>query len=174
MPTLPLLAGDLRFFASSPALPFWYINLPLYKSTINIEYLVKNKTNLVWDLAHFWLKTWIFHIRSTISGAFLHVFSHWQRLFPASKQWFRILTVCKSCKTSYNVLSHSHWGLRAGSIFRGGGGGGTRWNSGGVVKKRHSPDFRSPEVGISAFKPLGSCKLENYHGLRNIYLYFKD
>ena len=57
--------------------------------------------------------------------------------------------MCKSCKTSYNVLSHSHWGLRAGSIFLGGGGGGSLkfW---GVVKKRQSPDFRSPEVGISA------------------------
>ena len=29
MPTLPLLAGDLPFFASSPALPLWYINLLL-------------------------------------------------------------------------------------------------------------------------------------------------
>ena len=47
MPTLPLLAGDLRFFASSPALLLWYINLPLCTSTINIEYLVKNKTDLV-------------------------------------------------------------------------------------------------------------------------------
>ena len=47
MPTLPLLAGDLRFFASSPALPLWYISLPLFTSTINIEYLVKNKTDLV-------------------------------------------------------------------------------------------------------------------------------
>ena len=53
MPTLSLLAGDLRFFASSPALPLWYINLPLFTSTINIEYLVKNKPDLVWDLAHF-------------------------------------------------------------------------------------------------------------------------
>ena len=35
MPTLPLLAGDLRFFASSPALPLWYINLPLFTSAIN-------------------------------------------------------------------------------------------------------------------------------------------
>ena len=47
MPTLPLLAGDLRFFASSPALLLWYINLPLFTCTINIEYLVKNKTDLV-------------------------------------------------------------------------------------------------------------------------------
>ena len=53
MPTLPLLAGDLRFFASSQALPLWHINLPLLTSTINIEYLVKNKTDLVLDLAHF-------------------------------------------------------------------------------------------------------------------------
>ena len=47
MPTLPLLVGDLHFFASSPALPLRYINLPLVTSTINIEYLVKNKTDLV-------------------------------------------------------------------------------------------------------------------------------
>ena len=53
VPTLPLLVGDLRFFASSPALPLWYINVPLFTSTVNIEYLVKNKTDLVWDLAHF-------------------------------------------------------------------------------------------------------------------------
>ena len=44
MSTLPLLARDLRFFASSPALPLWYINLPLFTSTINIEYLVKDWT----------------------------------------------------------------------------------------------------------------------------------
>ena len=47
MPTLLLLARDLCFFASSPALALWYINLPLFTSTINIEYLVKNKTDLL-------------------------------------------------------------------------------------------------------------------------------
>ena len=47
MPTLPLLAGDLRFFALSPALLLWYINLPLFTSTIITEYLVKNKIDLV-------------------------------------------------------------------------------------------------------------------------------
>ena len=47
MPTLLLLVGDFRFFASFPALPLWFINLPLFTSTINIEYLVKNKTDLV-------------------------------------------------------------------------------------------------------------------------------
>ena len=46
MPTLPLLVGDLRFFAASPA-------LPLFTSTIKIEYLVKDKTDVVGDLAHF-------------------------------------------------------------------------------------------------------------------------
>ena len=43
MPTLPLLAGDLHFFASSPALRLWYINLPLFTSTINIEHLQCSK-----------------------------------------------------------------------------------------------------------------------------------
>ena len=57
----------------------------------------------------------------------------------------RILIVCTLCKTSYNVLINSH-------LCRGWGGG--RWfiefpGGGGVVKKRESPDFRSPEVGIS-------------------------
>ena len=79
-----------------------------------------------------------FLIHSAVSGAFLHIFSHWQRLFLASKWWLRILIVCSSCKTSYNVISHAHWGLSIGGYPL------------GVVKKRETPDFRSPEVGISA------------------------
>ena len=36
-------------------------------------------------------------------------------------------------------------------VVEGGGGGGSSLNfRGGVVKKRESPDFRSPEVGISS------------------------
>ena len=46
---------------------------------------------------------------------------------------------------SCNVLSHYHW---AGSIFRWGGGS-LKFRGVGGVKKRRSPDFRSPEVGIS-------------------------
>ena len=53
---------------------------------------------------------------------------------------------------SYNVLSHSHWG--PGQFFGGRGGGG-----GGGVKKRQSPDFRSPEVGISGIGYIHSNKL---------------
>ena len=49
MPTLPLLAGDLRFFASSPAPPALVHKSPSFyvHHKINIEYLVKNKTDLV-------------------------------------------------------------------------------------------------------------------------------
>ena len=36
MPTLPLLAGDLLFFASSPTLPLRYLTFLLFTSTINI------------------------------------------------------------------------------------------------------------------------------------------
>ena len=43
------------------------------------------------------------------------------------------LIVCTSCKTSYNVLSHSHWGL--GQFVRGGGVGPLKFWGGGVVKK---------------------------------------
>ena len=116
----PAFGGRLTLFclvSRSPALvhksPAFYVH---YKYWILSR---KKKTDLVWDLAHFLLKTWIFLIGSTVSGA-LQVFSHWQRLFLASKQWFRILIVCESCKTSYNVLGHSHWGL--GQFFWGWGG----------------------------------------------------
>ena len=67
--------------------------------------------------------------------------------------------VCTSCKTSYNVLSHSPvTKLGPGSPYsyqRGGGGGGGGWLViwslifRGVLPKRESPDFRFPEVGIS-------------------------
>ena len=52
-----------------------------------------------------------------------------------------------SCKTSYNVQSHSHWGL--GQFLQGEGGVRRNPRGGGIVKKRESPDFRSPDVGIS-------------------------
>ena len=68
---------------------------------------------LVWDLAYFFLKTWSFLICSTVSGAFLHVFSHSQRLFLATKWWLRILIVCTSCKTSYDNRMQSVVILRA-------------------------------------------------------------
>ena len=60
-----------------------------------------------------------------VSGAFLDIFIHWQRLFLASKWCLQILIVCNSCKTSNNVLSHSHWGLGQ-SV-----GGWGHWNPGG-------------------------------------------
>ena len=59
----------------------------------------------------------------------------------------KILIVCTSCKTSCNDLSHFDWGL---GQFVWGGGGRLPLKFWGVVKKRESPDFRSPEVGISA------------------------
>ena len=61
----------------------------------------------------------------------------------------RILMVCTSGKTSYNVLRYSSdcHNLGAGSICGGllafGGGGG------GIVQEIESPDFRSLEVCIS-------------------------
>ena len=65
--------------------------------------------------------------------------------------------VCNSCENSYNVLSHSH-------ICQGCGGGRgvhgiSRGGGGGVVKKRESPDFRSPDVGISVY----ASNIMNYY-----------
>ena len=67
-----------------------------------------------------------------------------------------ILIVCTSCKTSYNVLGHSHWGL--GQFARGGDGCLLNFQ-GGVVEKRESPDFRSPGVDIS---PIVTMHLVKY------------
>ena len=62
-----------------------------------------------------------------------------------------------SFKTSYNVLSHSRWELGVGSSFFGGEGF-VEIRGGGVVKKRQSPDVRSPEVDISV-----TCKDEPHN-----------
>ena len=53
---------------------------------------------LIWDLAHFSSKFEFFF------------FAVRRRFFLASKRSLRILIVCTSCKTSYNVLSHPHIG----------------------------------------------------------------
>ena len=60
----------------------------------------------------------------------------------------QILIVCSSCKTSYNVVSHSHWGL--GQFVESQFVEFVGESVGGSEKKRVIPDFRSPEVGISA------------------------
>ena len=55
--------------------------------------------------------------------------------------------VCTSCKSSYNVLSHTHatiWGL--GQLWCLSG----EWGKSNA-KERDSPSFRSPEAGISEF-----------------------
>ena len=48
----------------------------------------------------------------------------------------QILIVCTSCKTSCNVLGHSHWGL--GQFFGGWGGGGFVEIPGVESKKKDS------------------------------------
>ena len=90
---------------------------------------------IAWDLAHFFF---LFKSRFLRHFCTYLVTDHWQRLFLASKRSLRILIVCTSCKTSYNVLKHSHWGL-------------SQFVGGLVKKKKKAPDFRSPEVGISSY-----------------------
>ena len=90
---------------------------------------------LIWNLSHFVTKFEFPLIQSSASGAFSHVFHHWQRLFPHYTElwWF-----CTSCTTSYNVLSRL--GTGSSCAYLGGGG---------VLQKKESPVFRAPEVGIS-------------------------
>ena len=96
-------------------------NLPLSRTGHQIS-RIKSSFELfcalVRHLAQFKLKTSIFLIRSAVSGAFLHVFSHWQRLFLGSKRWLRNLTVCTSCKTSY--ICPKSFPLGSGWVGRGG------------------------------------------------------
>ena len=90
MPTLPLFC----LVSCSPALvnksPAFYVH---YKYWI----LSKTENRLSLRFSPFLAQNLDFLIRSMVSGAFLRVFSQWQRLFLASKWWFRILIVCKSC-----------------------------------------------------------------------------
>ena len=64
------------------------------------------------------------------------------------------LMVCTLCKTSYNVLNHSHdchnFGACCVDLWCGVWGFvGMEEGWGGEVKEIESPGFRSPEVGIS-------------------------
>ena len=89
--------------------------------------------NLFWAFLCFGLELSPFFPKiSLIHGTWyiLHVFCHWQKYLYFVK-W--ILMVCTSCKTSYNVLSHTHafiWGL--GQLCLSGGWGG------GVMQKRET------------------------------------
>ena len=55
--------------------------------------------------------------------------------------------------------------IRGWVICRGVGGGGRNFGGGKVVQKRESPDFRSPEVGISVIMSKSrkkKCFEDNY------------
>ena len=66
-----------------------------------------------------------------------------------------MLMVCTSCKTSYNVLNHSHDCHNSGAccvdLWCGVWGFVDREGGGEEVKEIESPGFRSPEVGISFY-----------------------
>ena len=112
--TLPDYRGVCRIRHRSQALPYGSPYLP--DKIIFSAFLY-----LSWDL-----KTCIIFICTTVSRAFLHVFSHCQRF-----SGLRIVLVCTSCKTSHNVLSHSHWGfMTRGRYFRNFWVGMCRWDAG--------------------------------------------
>ena len=119
----------------SPSLPYRSPYLPdkiIFWAflCLSLEHFLTQNVNFSYSHYGFW--------------GILHLFSHWQRLFLASKQrGLGILIVCTLCKTSYNALNHSHWGL---GQFVGG--------RGGCSEKR---DFRSLEAGISAFLISHHC-----------------
>ena len=85
---------------------------------------------LVWDLAHFKLKTSIFQFLGHFCMYLVIDKDYFWHQNDDCEIWY---------KTSYNVLSHSHWGQHQ---FVGGGGGLLKFPGG--VKKGESP-----EVGIS-------------------------
>ena len=127
--------------------PGYGIDLPLSRTGHHISQIKSSFElfcALVWNLEHFLTQNVNFSYSHYGFWGILHLFSHWQRLFLASKQrGLGILIVCTLCKTSYNALNHSHWGL--GQFV-----GGRR----GCSEKR---DFRSLEAGISAFLISHHC-----------------
>ena len=101
MQTLLNCAGVSQILHWSPALPYRSPNVP-------------NKMDF-WTFLCFSLKFSLFFPKSptffnhcTVSGAFLHVFSHYQRWFCQLQWWMRILIVFAWYKTLYNVLTHFH------------------------------------------------------------------
>lgn len=68
----------------------------------------------IWPI---FLKIWVFSFiySNKVSGAFLQVLRHWQRLifhqYDPKLKWILMTCTYTSCKTSYNVLlSHTHVG----------------------------------------------------------------
>ena len=97
---------------------------------------------------------WTFFIYCTVSGTLVTLTNI---ILPLL--WLkRILMVCTSCKTSYNVLISGrgvnlHWGGGGG----GGGGGGARGGSGKCEKESHQILDSSLEVGTSVMPLYSIC-----------------
>ena len=93
-----------------------------------------------------------------VSGAFLSL----TKIISS----IRILIVCTSCKTSYNVLSHSHWGLDQLLLF--GGGGGVSLKFQGEVKKDSLLILGLQRLASLKKRYLGKMSQSqmNYHLLR--------
>ena len=86
--------------------PGYGTDLPLFCTGHQIS-LIKWTFELfcasVWNLAHFFSQNSNFFIHNMVSGTFLHIFSHWKRLFLSLQWWKGILIACALCKTSYTV-----------------------------------------------------------------------
>ena len=115
----------------SPALPFGSPNL-LHKMDF-------------WAFLCLGLKfsSFFFHnsnfIHCTISRTFLPIFSLWQRLF---RQVLHVrLHIISLAMAAGSFSGQGGWGMLGLLTFGGGGGA--------VMQNRESPDFGSPEVGIS-------------------------
>ena len=142
MPTLPDYLGVSRIRHQSIPVSRTGHHISRIKSSFELF------CALVWDLAHVSSKLEFFLFVVRFLGHFCScLVTDKDYFWHQMKRWSRILIVCTSCKTLYNVLSHCHICRGCG---RGGGGGSSLNFRGGVVKKRESPDFRSPEVGVSA------------------------
>ena len=134
MPTLPDYPGVSRIRQQSPGLQYGSPNLP-----DKIELWAFLCFNL--EFIPFSPKIRIFY---DSKFGFWGIFA---RISSLTKSWKLIVMVCNSCKTSYNVLSR----LGTGTNCAYGGGGGWSLIFGGLMQKKESPDFRSPEVGIIWF-----------------------
>ena len=125
MPTFPDYPEVSRIWHWSPALPYRSPNLPGKMNFIA-------SLHLSLQFSPFFLKIQTFFIYCTVSGTFLHISTHWERLcFPLyndeSEFWYHVphvrLHIMSSAMAAGSICGARSGGGGAVDIWWGGGGG---------------------------------------------------
>ena len=102
-----------------------------------------------------------------LQGAVDSVTVFWLNSRPKKALWYIALTNKTILRGNIIISTKHRWKTNWGKFNFSGGKGGFVEIPGVVVKKRQSPDFRSPEVGISALEKYAEiielARLHNLH-----------